>query len=79
MAKHHIAGVLVLLKIVRIVSNKERRKNGLKPLGAGFEEAAKFNILNPLSYVIVTLAAIYNFIYGGILGVGKMQNPFRWY
>ena len=73
-----IVYTLILLKIVRTVSNKERRKNGLKPLGAGFEVAVKFNIFNPLSYFVIFIAAIYNFMYEGIRGVGKMQNPFTW-
>lgn len=70
--------ILVLLKVVRVVSNEERRKNGSTPLGSGFEVAAKFNVFNPLSYIIVFIAAIYNFVYGGIQGIGKMQNPFKW-
>ena len=70
--------ILVLLKVVCVASNKERRKNGLNPLGSGFEVAVKFNVFNPLSYIIVLVVAIYNFVYGGILGIGKMQNPFKW-
>ena len=71
--------LLTLLKIVQIVSNEERQRNGLKRLGKGYFKAYRLNPYNPLSYVLV-LIAIPIFILGyGFIGVfDKVDNVFKW-
>ena len=71
--------LLQLLKIVQIVSNEERHKNGLKRLGKGYFKAYRLNPYNPLCYVIIIVAIPIFILSYGVIGVfEKMYNPFKW-
>lgn len=71
--------LLKALKIVQIVSNEERNKNGLKRLGKGYFKAYRLNPYNPLCYVIVIVAIpIFILMFGFIGFFQKLENPFMW-
>lgn len=71
---------LEFLKIIQIISNKERDKKGLKRLG-NFYEAKRLNPYNPLSYVLILLVPIIGTLMFGLIGFWKEVgnvNPFKW-
>ena len=71
--------LLIRLKIVQIVDNEERNKNGLKRLGRGYFEAYRLNPYNPLSYIIVLFSIPILILMYGFVGVfEKIFNPFIW-
>lgn len=71
--------ILIVLKVVQIVSNEERHKNGLKRLGKGYLKAHRLNPYNPLSYVLVILTIpILLLMYGFIGSFERLINPFVW-
>jgi hypothetical protein len=47
--------LFIKLKIVQVVSNEQRHKDGLKRLGKGYFKAYRLNPFNPLSYILVVL------------------------
>ena len=71
--------LLIKLKIVQVVSNEQRHKDGLKRLGKGYFKAYRLNPFNPLSYflVVVTIPVIL-LMYGFVGSFEKAINPFRW-
>lgn len=72
--------LLIKLKIVQVVSNEQRHKDGLKRLGEGYFKAYRINPFNPLSYIllVVTIPVIF-LMYGFVGSFEKAINPFRWY
>ena len=71
--------ILVALMIVQVVSNTDRKKNGLKHLGNGYFEAYRLNPYNPLSYLIVIGAIPVIIVLYGFVGLFKQaENPFAW-
>lgn len=71
--------ILKSLKIVQVVSNEERHKNGLKRLGKGYFNAYRFNPYNPLSYIVFIISIPILILLYGILGLfEKIYNPFKW-
>ena len=71
--------VFIALKIIQEVSNEDRRKKGLKPLGKGYFEANRVNPYNPLSYILIAiLIPIVILLYGFVGLIDKWENPFRW-
>jgi hypothetical protein len=71
--------LLKALKIVQVVSNEERNKNGLKRLGKGYFKAYRLNPYNPLCYVILIVAIPIFILMFGFVGVfQKLENPFIW-
>jgi len=50
--------LLQFLKIVQIVNNHDRSKQGLKILGRGHSKAHRLNPYNPLSYLTVIITII---------------------
>ena len=70
------------IKVLQVVSNEERHRNGLDRLGRGFFEAQRFNPYNPLSYFVVLIMYIIILIVFGLNGLfGKSKtskNPFKW-
>ena len=71
--------LLVKLKILQIVSNEERHKQGLKRLGKGYFEAYRLNPLNPLSYILVVATIPIILLMYGFFGLfEKAINPFQW-
>ena len=71
--------ILKFLKIVQVVSNEERHKNGLKRLGKGFFNAYRLNPYNPLSYIFFIILIPIIFLMYGVLGLfEKVSNPFKW-
>ena len=72
--------ILVALKIVQIVDNEKRNKQGLKRMGKGYFKAYRLNPLNPLCYAIILISIpILLFMYGFVGLFEKAVNPFRWY
>jgi hypothetical protein len=70
---------LVTLKIVQVVYNEKRNKNGLKRLGKGYFLAFRLNPYNPLSYILVICAIPILIVMDGLVGTfQKWENPFRW-
>jgi hypothetical protein len=71
--------ILLYLRIIQIVSNEKRRKQGLEKLGQGYFEAYRLNPYNPLSYIgLMFLIPFLLFLYG-IIGVfSNWKNPFKW-
>lgn len=71
--------LLLKLKIVQVVSNEQRHKEGLKRLGKGCFKAYRLNPVNPLSYLLIMMAIpVILFMYGIIGFFGKISNPFKW-
>jgi hypothetical protein len=71
--------ILVALKVLQIVDNEERNKQGLKRLGKGYFKAYRLNPLNPLSYIIIIISIPVLLLMYGFVGVfKKAENPFRW-
>jgi hypothetical protein len=73
--------ILKFLKVVQIISNEERHKNGLKRLGRGYFKAYRLNPYNPLSYVVIIGGIIIGTLLFGFYGFWKeadVRNPFKW-
>jgi len=73
--------ILLFLRVVEIVSNDERKKNGLKRLGKGFREALRLNPYNPLSYIVFILMIVVGLFMYGLVGLFEkvaVNNPFKW-
>ena len=71
--------LLIILKIVQIVSNEERNKNGLKRLGKGYFKAYRLNPYNPICYIIFVISIpIYLLMFGVVGLIQKIGNPFIW-
>jgi hypothetical protein len=73
--------ILISLRIIQIVSNKQRGKQGLKTLGSGYSESFRFNPYNPLTYITLGLILIIGILMFGFVGVWKevdIRNPFKW-
>jgi len=71
--------LLIKLKIVQVVSNEQRHKDGLKRLGKGYFKAYRLNPFNPLSYILVVVTIpVILLMYGFIGSFEKAINPFRW-
>lgn len=71
--------ILLALKIIQEVDNKERRKQGLKYLGRGFSTAVRVNPYNPLSYIlIITAIPILIIVYGVREVFSDSKNIFKW-
>ena len=71
--------LLIKLKILQIVSNEERHKQGLKRLGKGYFEAHRLNPLNPISYILVLATIPIILLMHGFVGLfEKAINPFQW-
>jgi hypothetical protein len=69
----------IKLKIIEVVSNTERNKQGLKHLGKGYFEATRFNKFNPISYFLFISIVIISLLLYGILGTfERWENPFKW-
>ena len=71
--------ILVALKIVQIVDNEKRNKEGLKRIGKGYFKAYRLNPFNPLSYAIIIISIPILLLMYGFVGLfKKAENPFRW-
>ena len=71
--------VFIKLKIVQVVSNEQRHKDGLKRLGKGHFKAYRLNPFNPLSYILVVVTIpVILLMYGFVGSFEKAINPFRW-
>lgn len=71
--------LLIKLKIVQVVSNEQRHKDGLKRLGKGYSKAYRLNPFNPLSYILVVLTIPVLLVMYGFVGLfEKATNPFIW-
>ena len=71
--------VFIKLKIVQVVSNEQRHKDGLKRLGKGYFKAYRLNPFNPLSYILVVVTIpVILLMYGFVGSFEKAINPFRW-
>lgn len=71
--------LLIKLKIVQVVSNEQRHKDGLKRLGKGYFKAYRLNPFNPLSYILVVVTIPFILLMYGFIGsFEKAINPFRW-
>ena len=70
---------LYKIKVLQIVSNEQRKKQGLSKIGKGYFRAYRYNPLNPISYLIFILAIVYAIIVS-IIEVLKtgLENPFKW-
>lgn len=67
------------LKILQIISNDERHRNGLKRLGKGYFDAYRLNPYNPLCYLIILiLIPIFLLLYGFVGLYKEAINPFKW-
>ena len=72
--------VFIKLKIVQVVSNEQRHKDGLKRLCKGYFKAYRLNPFNPLSYILVVVTIpVILLMYGFVGSFEKAINPFRWY
>jgi hypothetical protein len=73
---------LLFLKIVQVVSNEERHKNGLKRLGKGYFKAYRLNPYHPIGYVLVAVCVPIFLLMYGFVGTVEMikdgGNPFVW-
>jgi hypothetical protein len=70
---------LIFLRIIQVVSNEERSKNGLKRLGKGYFKAYRLNPYNPLSYIITIIGIPIVLLMYGFVGLfKKVDNPFKW-
>lgn len=71
--------LFIKLKIVQVVSNEQRHKDGLKRLGKGYFKAYRLNPFNPLSYILVVVTIpVILLMYGFVGSFEKAINPFRW-
>lgn len=71
--------LLIKLKIVQVVSNEQRHKEGLKRLGKGYFKAYRLNPFNPMSYILVVVTIpVILLMYGFVGSFEKSINPFRW-
>lgn len=71
--------LLIKLKIVQVVSNEQRHKDGLKRLGKGYFKSYRLNPFNPISYILVVVTIIVLlFMYGFVGSFEKAINPFKW-
>lgn len=71
--------ILIALKVVQVVDNRLRSKQGLKKIGKGHFQAYRLNPFNPLSYVFVLVAILLLLILYGVIGFfNKAENPFKW-
>lgn len=71
--------LFIKLKIVQVVSNELRHKQGLKRLGKGYFKAYRLNPFNPLSYILVVVTIpVILIMYGFVGSFEKAINPFRW-
>ena len=73
--------ILIFLKIIQVVSNERRHKDGLKRLGRGYFNAYRINPFNPLSYIAVLLILVVGILLFGIYGFWAqtdIRNPFCW-
>lgn len=71
--------LFIKLKIVQVVSNEQRHKDGLKRLGKGYFKAYRLNPFNPLSYILVVLTIpVILLMYGFVGSFERAINPFRW-
>ena len=73
--------ILKYLKVVQVVSNEQRHKQGLKRLGSGYFNAHRFNPYNPISYIVLVIILIAGIIAFGFIGFWKetdLRNPFKW-
>lgn len=69
----------IRLKIIQVVSNEQRHKDGLKRLGKGYFEAYRLNPFNPLSYILIMIAIpVIIAMYGFVGTFEKSINPFQW-
>jgi hypothetical protein len=73
--------ILIALKIIQVVSNEQRKKQGLKYIGKGYFNAYRFNPYNPFSYLSVIIILIVGILMFGFYGFWKetdLRNPFKW-
>jgi membrane protein insertase Oxa1/YidC/SpoIIIJ len=71
--------LLIKFKIVQVVSNEQRHKDGLKRLGKGYFKAYRLNPFNPLSYILVVVTIpVLLLMYGFVGSFENAINPFRW-
>ena len=66
---------------MQTVSNRERKRIGLKPLGRGFTEANRLNPYHPFSYLTIAIVLIVGIFMFGFVGFWKqvdLRNPFKW-
>ena len=71
--------ILIKLFILQIVSNEQRRKDGLKYLGKGCFNAYRLNPYNPLSYIVFVIYTIIGILMFGFVGIlDRFENPFKW-
>ena len=71
--------LFIKLKIVQVVSNEQRHRDGLKRLGKGYFKAYRLNPFNPLSYILVVVIIPVLLLMCGFVGsFEKAINPFRW-
>jgi hypothetical protein len=72
-----IKKILFHLKVIQIVSNKNR----IIKLGRGFNDAKRLNPYNPLSYLTLLVVLLVGMVAFGIIGFWKevdTTNPFKW-
>jgi hypothetical protein len=71
--------LFIKLKILQVVSNEQRHKDGLERLGKGYFKAYRLNPFNPLSYIfVVATIPVVLLMYGFVGLFEKAINPFRW-
>lgn len=71
--------LFIKLKIVQVISNEQRHKDGLKRLGKGFFKTYRLNPFNPLNYILVIVTIPFILLMYGFIGsFEKAINPFRW-
>lgn len=71
--------IAIFLKILQVVSNEERKEQGLKTLGRGYFDAYRLNPYNPLCYLLIVIAIPILLILYGVIGFYKrIYNPFLW-
>lgn len=76
-----IRKILIKLRVIQVIDNEERNRNGVKRKGRGFMEARRLNPYNPLSYIVVVVGAIIGIILFGFVGIFSeidTKNPFKW-
>ena len=71
--------ILIALKIVQIIDNEKRNKQGLKRIGKGYFKAYRLNPFNPMCYIIIIILIPILLIMYGFIGLFKKAiNPFQW-